>query len=843
MAIENATNMLRESNPSGLDKELLLPSLRAKVENEERQPTGSDSKKIFTTLNEIGDMLQVHNDDIITELQTANELLSSINKKTGAGVVYGKSGILGNNMITRGIGQIGRFATAPFRGAAAFGRGAANTIGSIAAAPYNLAAGAASTAKNLIGAPFRGIGAMTKNMFTNKDQKKLVELAIEDLDIQKQMLNVQEDTLDEVKAFHKTYKDEQRRMRRGNLDRLEQRRDKRSGAGLLGATAAGASANQGEKNSGSFLKNILGRIAGILGLTAAGAGAGAYGTKKIVDMVKSKPVDGGDKDAGSKDTGDKKDGGRDKSKIKDFFKGKGGPLAIIGGLITAFEIAQAVTDENMTTDEKIIEGTKAGGGSIGGLITGAITGFGTGAALGAAGFNPFTVGIGGLIGAFTGGYAGFKGGEAIGENIGESIVENRNKPLVEKTFGSRDQAQDAIDQTEFPEMYEIVSAPRKPGQRGPGRFKVAVKNYDDSIQRMGRGIGVTTSEPILNYDDSIQRMGRGIGVTTSEPILSNDPPIVDTNVPNLPVVDTSPLSPINITPNDVLPTIRDVTPLKLNPRIGMDAPVVDQSIPRNPNFKPEEVAKNLTVEESTALYEKLKADKRYEDAKALLDYDMRIDVSSDEMNKLQALIDPSKLVLKGTKIEGEKTISSTLIANAGAGSSVENYGLFETAAGVRSSSLNLNTINDMTSTDALKIIEERNLLDEFKSFVSGTKKFVDGSYVGQMDSSGRLIITPHTSSDLTQYNTDTQNIGLRGDTTTLKEAQDLIQKMEQSSLSQEMMSTQSENNQLASAANAVNMAVNAPSNSNTQNINNSNTTVLSGGSTSTVDNYSRVVPL
>ena len=68
MAIENATNMLRESNPSGLDKELLLPSLRAKVENEERQPTGSDSKKIFTTLNEIGDMLQVHNDDIITEL-------------------------------------------------------------------------------------------------------------------------------------------------------------------------------------------------------------------------------------------------------------------------------------------------------------------------------------------------------------------------------------------------------------------------------------------------------------------------------------------------------------------------------------------------------------------------------------------------------------------------------------------------------------------------------------------------------------------------------------------------------------------------------------------------------
>lgn len=820
MAIENATNMLRESNPSGLDKELLLPSLRAKVENEERQPTGSDSKKIFTTLNEIGDMLQVHNDDIITELQTANELLSSINKKTGAGVVYGKSGILGNNMITRGIGQIGRFATAPFRGAAAFGRGAANTIGSIAAAPYNLAAGAASTAKNLIGAPFRGIGAMTKNMFTNKDQKKLVELAIEDLDIQKQMLNVQEDTLDEVKAFHKTYKDEQRRMRRGNLDRLEQRRDKRSGAGLLGATAAGASANQGEKNSGSFLKNILGRIGQLLGATAV-AGGGLYGTKKIADMLKSKPVDGGDKDAGNKDTDKKDGGGRDKSKIKDFFKGKGGPLAIIGGLITAFEIAQAVTDENMTTDEKIIEGTKAGGGSIGGLITGAITGFGTGAALGAAGFNPFTVGIGGLIGAFTGGYAGFKGGEAIGENIGESIVENRNKPLVEKTFGSRDQAQDAIDQTANPEMYEIVSAPRKPGQRGPGRFKVAVKNYDDSIQRMGRGIGVTTSEPIL----------------------SNDPPIVDTNVPNLPVVDTSPLSPINITPNDVLPTIRDVTPLKLNPRIGMDAPVVDQSIPRNPNFKPEEVAKNLTVEESTALYEKLKADKRYEDAKALLDYDMRIDVSSDEIDKLQELIDPSRLVLQGAKIEGVKTESSTLINKAGAGSAVENYGLFETAAGVRSSSLNLNTINDMTSTDALKIIEERNLLDEFKSFVSGTKKFVDGSYVGQMDSSGRLIMTPHTGSDLIGYNTDTQNFGLRGDTTTLKEAQDLIQKMEQSSLSQEMMSTQSENNQLASAANAVNMAVNAPSNSNTQNINNSNTTVLSGGSTSTVDNYSRVVPL
>ena len=759
MAIENATQMLKESNPSGLDKRLLLPSIRVKQEEEERTPTGSDSKKIFTVLNQISDMLQVHNDDIVEELQTANQLLSSINKKTGAGVVYGKSGILGNNMITRGIGQIGRFAMAPVRGAMAFGRGAMNTMSSIAAAPYNLAAGAVGTARNLIGAPFRGIGNFAKNMFTNKDQKKLVELAIEDLDIQKQILNVQEDTLDEVKALHKTYKDELRRQRRGNLDNLEDRRDKRKGAGLLGA-AAGAGGKDDSKKSGSMISDLLKKIGGILKAAAIG-GASLFGGKKLIDAFKGGDPDktktnDADKTKTKTDKGDVDKGGS-KFKFKNLFRG--GLLSVIGGLITAKEIMD-VQNSDMSKDEKTVETSKIVGGGVGGTISGILSGALAGGALGAAGFNPFTIAAGVIGGGIIGGFTGYMGGEAIGENVGESIVDNRNKPITEKTFANRAQAQAAIDGTETPDMYEIVQAPRKPMQRGRSGFKVAVKNYDDSIQRMGRGMGVTTSGAIL----------------------SDTPPDVQTTAPESPVVPSTALSPVNLPrPNDMLPNIEStqlISPPEVKPQIPMAGGPV-KSFLMTQNQQDQLIGANAAANQ---IWQQMRTGNI---------------VSFDENGN--PTYDLSKFKpIKYTNSQGAQvTITDP----------VRTFKLF-----------NPNAEGDLKYQP---LFNQGNIRE---SVAQAFPLVGVGSKQPNEDLSRPLTITGDDNVFVPLENQSSKKIG------------------DQSSLSNELMSSQAENNQMASRG-SVNMPIVAPTNSNTTNVSNSNTTVLAGHATSTVDNYSKVVPV
>ena len=759
MAIENATQMLKESNPSGLDKRLLLPSIRVKQEEEERTPTGSDSKKIFTVLNQISDMLQVHNDDIVEELQTANQLLSSINKKTGAGVVYGKSGILGNNMITRGIGQIGRFAMAPVRGAMAFGRGAMNTMSSIAAAPYNLAAGAVGTARNLIGAPFRGIGNFAKNMFTNKDQKKLVELAIEDLDIQKQILNVQEDTLDEVKALHKTYKDELRRQRRGNLDNLEDRRDKRKGAGLLGA-AAGAGGKDDSKKSGSMISDLLKKIGGILKAAAIG-GASLFGGKKLIDAFKGGDPDktktnDADKTKTKTDKGDVDKGGS-KFKFKNLFRG--GLLSVIGGLITAKEIMD-VQNSDMSKDEKTVETSKIVGGGVGGTISGILSGALAGGALGAAGFNPFTIAAGVIGGGIIGGFTGYMGGEAIGENVGEAIVDNRNKPITEKTFANRAQAQAAIDGTETPDMYEIVQAPRKPMQRGRSGFKVAVKNYDDSIQRMGRGMGVTTSGAIL----------------------SDTPPDVQTTAPESPVVPSTALSPVNLPrPNDMLPNIEStqlISPPEVKPQIPMAGGPV-KSFLMTQNQQDQLIGANAAANQ---IWQQMRTGNI---------------VSFDENGN--PTYDLSKFKpIKYTNSQGAQvTITDP----------VRTFKLF-----------NPNAEGDLKYQP---LFNQGNIRE---SVAQAFPLVGVGSKQPNEDLSRPLTITGDDNVFVPLENQSSKKIG------------------DQSSLSNELMSSQAENNQMASRG-SVNMPIVAPTNSNTTNVSNSNTTVLAGHATSTVDNYSKVVPV
>lgn len=815
MAIENATQMLKESNPSGLDKRLLLPSIRVKQEEQERTPTGSDSKKIFTVLNQISDMLQVHNDDIVEELQTANQLLSSINKKTGAGVVYGKSGILGNNMITRGIGQIGRFAMAPVRGAMAFGRGAMNTMSSIAAAPYNLAAGAVGTARNLIGAPFRGIGNFAKNMFTNKDQKKLVELAIEDLDIQKQMLNVQEDTLDEVKALHKTYKDELRRQRRGNLDNLEDRRDKRKGAGLLGA-AAGAGGKDDSKKSGSMISDLLKKIGGILRAAAIG-GASLFGGKKLIDAFKG----GGDPDKTKTNDADKTktnkgdvDKGGSKFKFKNIFKS--GPLAILGALLTAKEIMD-VQNSEMSKDEKTVETSKIVGGGVGGTVSGILSGALAGGALGAAGFNPFTIAAGVIGGGIIGGFTGYMGGEAIGENVGESIVDNRNKPITEKTFANRAQAQAAIDGTETPDMYEIVQAPRRPMQRGRSGFKVAVKNYDDSIQRMGRGMGVTTSGAIL----------------------SDTPPDVQTTAPEAPVVPSTPSSPVNLPrPNDMSPKTQQPPTLQ-TPKQGTAPKIRTQPPGQAPTVS---TAPESPVVPSTAL----------SPVNLPRPNDMLPNIESTQ------LISPPEvkpqIPMAGGPVKSFLMTQNQQDQLIGANAAANQIWQQMRTGNIVSFDENGNPTYDLSKFKPIKYTNSQGaqvtITDPVRTFklfnpnAEGDLRYQPLFNQGNIRESVAQAF-PLVGVGSKQPNEDlSRPLTITGDDNVFVPLENQSSKKigDQSSLSNELMSSQAENNQMASGG-SVNMPIVAPTNSNTTNVSNSNTTVLAGHATSTVDNYSKVVPV
>ena len=98
-------------------------------------------------------------------------------------------------------------------------------------------------------------------------------------------------------------------------------------------------------------------------------------------------------------------------------KGGGGALAAVMGLFT---LGSILADDEMSKDEKIVDGTGAAAGTVGG-VGGAWAGASAGAMVGAMG-GPIGAAIGGILGSLIGGTLGYMAGDTVGSAAAGAVV-------------------------------------------------------------------------------------------------------------------------------------------------------------------------------------------------------------------------------------------------------------------------------------------------------------------------------------------------------------------------------------------------------------------------------------
>jgi hypothetical protein len=126
---------------------------------------------------------------------------------------------------------------------------------------------------------------------------------------------------------------------------------------------------------------------------------------------------------------DMPDGKNDKWWKKLAKGGKGpGALAAILGLLT---VGAVLTDDELSTDEKIVQGSGAAAGTVGGA-GGAYAGFSAGAMVGAIG-GPIGMAIGGVLGSLIGGALGYAAGDAAGSAVAGAVVGDVTKDAIAQT--------------------------------------------------------------------------------------------------------------------------------------------------------------------------------------------------------------------------------------------------------------------------------------------------------------------------------------------------------------------------------------------------------------------------
>lgn len=109
--------------------------------------------------------------------------------------------------------------------------------------------------------------------------------------------------------------------------------------------------------------------------------------------------------------------------------GKGpGALAAILGLLT---VGAVLTDDELSTDEKIVQGSGAAAGTVGGA-GGAYAGMSAGAMVGAIG-GPIGMAIGGVLGSLIGGALGYAAGDAAGSAVAGAVVGDVTKDSIAQT--------------------------------------------------------------------------------------------------------------------------------------------------------------------------------------------------------------------------------------------------------------------------------------------------------------------------------------------------------------------------------------------------------------------------
>ena len=294
MAIEDATNQLRNENQSGLDKRLLLPTVAA----EQTQQGQSQSDKLFKSLNELTVTFSDKTDLVIDQLVELNDNILKMGDKVGGG----RENIL--QTVTRLPGR----AISGARKAVSSG---ISNVRDIVTAPFSLATGAVkSTLGGIGGAIAAGPKAITNtigNLFQSKSMKALVDINQKALEETTAIKDINEKISENVEDIAKMMELEYKLKRRGRLDALEAERDKRNKlpgfvvptpssrrTSALGATVAGGDGGDGGDGGPGVLSKLLtGSIYGLggaLGLGTAAAGRGLLSRLNPVNLFRSKPL-------------------------------------------------------------------------------------------------------------------------------------------------------------------------------------------------------------------------------------------------------------------------------------------------------------------------------------------------------------------------------------------------------------------------------------------------------------------------------------------------------------------------------------------------------------------------
>jgi hypothetical protein len=189
---------------------------------------------------------------------------------------------------------------------------------------------------------------------------------------------------------------------------------------------------------------------GVLGLEAMTTGGIAGGT--------GAPAGGTPAGAGARTTVT----GRALGGIKTFGKGFL-PVAALSSLIALPSLYSQKRDEGKG---KFRSGAEATAGVGGGLLGGALTGAATGAALGALGANPFTIALGGAIGAIAGGI--------MGEKVASSFTEK-----VFNFFGGEPTGGTAEEGFLFSPEFAKMSAEQR------NQINISSKDYDEFNKKFG----------------------------------------------------------------------------------------------------------------------------------------------------------------------------------------------------------------------------------------------------------------------------------------------------------------------------------------------------------------------
>jgi len=293
MAIDNATQNLKDNNQSGLDRRLLLPS----VEAQQTQANQSTGQLLFRSLNELTVTIADKNDMIIDQLVELNATV----KKGGLG------GGNRENMLQTLLALPGR----AVKKVTDTGRSALRTGADLLMSPLNLVRGAAASVGRGITAIPRGIGNAVGNLFQNKSLSAIADINRKTLDETTAIKESNEDIAVKVEEIAKMMEQEFKIRRRGRLDALEAQRDARNEgdrAGLVGGSALAAGAagaaggaggtggdggDGGDGGSGfmsTLLKSFGITAGGGLGLGVSRAGRGLLSKLNPMNLFRSKPV-------------------------------------------------------------------------------------------------------------------------------------------------------------------------------------------------------------------------------------------------------------------------------------------------------------------------------------------------------------------------------------------------------------------------------------------------------------------------------------------------------------------------------------------------------------------------